>query len=115
MGFFMYSSFDQMDMQYCLFLGCSMIIQDWIGLVAGTLTTTAFVPQVYRIWQRKHADDISASMFIIFITGVALWFYYGLMLQAWPIIIANGITLILASTILFLKYYYQKVGRHNRE
>ncbi|BBP00931.1 SemiSWEET transporter [Sulfuriferula nivalis] len=92
-----------------------MINQNWIGLLAGTLTTMAFVPQVYRIWQRKHADDISASMFIIFITGVALWLYYGLMLQAWPIIIANAITLVLASVILFLKYYYQKTGQHDGE
>jgi MtN3 and saliva related transmembrane protein len=92
-----------------------MINQDWIGLVAGTLTTTAFVPQVYRIWQRKHADDISASMFVIFITGVALWLYYGLMLQAWPIIIANGVTLVLATTILILKYHYRKSGQHRGE
>ncbi|MFA5172154.1 MAG: SemiSWEET transporter [Sulfuriferula sp.] len=89
-----------------------MINQDWIGLVAGTLTTTAFVPQVYRIWQRKHADDISASMFVIFIAGVVLWLYYGVMLQAWPIVIANAVTLVLATTILILKYYYHKVAGH---
>ncbi len=84
----------------------------YVGLLAGSLTTISFVPQVIRIWQRKHAEDISTSMFIIFITGVALWLWYGFRLAAWPVIIANAITLALASLILVLKFHYRRSKRH---
>ncbi|MHB1677453.1 MAG: SemiSWEET family sugar transporter [Sulfuriferula sp.] len=89
-----------------------MLNQDWLGLLAGSLTTIAFVPQVVRIWRTKHADDISTSMFVIFITGVALWLCYGISLKAWPVIAANAATLILAIIILILKYRYRKSARH---
>ena len=85
-----------------------MLYQDWLGLAAGTLTTVSFVPQVVRIWRTKHADDISTSMFVIFIVGIALWLAYGLYLNAMPVIIANAVTLVLASIILILKFRYQK-------
>lgn len=85
-----------------------MLDQDWVGLAAGTLTTISFVPQVLKIWHSKHADDISASMFIIFIIGVALWLLYGINIHALPVIIANAVTLLLASTILVLKVYFHK-------
>ena len=79
-----------------------------IGTLAGTFTTVAFVPQVVRIWRTRHAEDISTSMFVIFIAGVALWLLYGLRLHARPIIIANSITLALSLTILTLKFYFRR-------
>lgn len=82
-----------------------------IGTMAGTLTTIAFIPQVVRIWRTKHAEDISTSMFVIFITGVTLWLLYGLRLHARPIIIANTITLALSVTILALKFYFKRQNR----
>lgn len=85
-----------------------MLYQDWLGLAAGTLTTISFIPQVVRIWRTKHAEDISTSMFVIFIVGIALWLAYGLYLNAMPVIIANAVTLVLASIILILKFRYQK-------
>ncbi len=81
---------------------------DLIGTVAGTLTTVSFIPQVVRIWRRRHADDISTSMFVIFITGVALWLFYGISLGAWPVIIANSVTLVLASAVLVLKFHFHR-------
>ncbi len=83
-----------------------------IGALAGTLTTIAFIPQVIRIWRTRHADDISTSMFVIFIVGVALWLYYGIILHAWPVIIANSITLFLALTILILKFHFHRKRRN---
>jgi MtN3 and saliva related transmembrane protein len=76
---------------------------EWIGGFAATLTTCSFVPQVWRVWQTKHTKDISLLMYSLFSSGVAFWLVYGILLGAWPIIIANGITLILAGTVLFLK------------
>ena len=76
---------------------------DLLGAVAGALTTTAFIPQVWRIWKTRSARDLSLSMYLIFTSGVALWFLYGLWLGALPIITSNGVTLLLAGTVLAMK------------
>jgi MtN3 and saliva related transmembrane protein len=80
-----------------------MIGQEWIGAIAATLTTCSFLPQVWRVWQTRHTKDISLAMYALFTVGVALWLAYGILLGAWPIVIANGITLLLAGTVLVLK------------
>lgn len=76
---------------------------DLVGTVAGALTTIAFVPQVWRIWKTRSARDLSLPMYVILTSGVALWFLYGLQLGALPIIVSNGITLLLAGTVLAMK------------
>jgi MtN3 and saliva related transmembrane protein len=76
---------------------------DLIGALAGVLTTLAFVPQVWRIWKTRSARDLSLPMYVIFTSGVALWLLYGLSLGALPIIVSNGITLLLAGTVLAMK------------
>jgi len=76
---------------------------DLIGALASTLTTIAFVPQVWRAWKTRSARDLSLPMYLIFSSGVVLWFVYGLMLGAMPIIIGNAITLLLAGAVLAMK------------
>ncbi|KAF0201532.1 MAG: hypothetical protein FD173_2124 [Gallionellaceae bacterium] len=76
---------------------------DLIGSLAATLTTTAFIPQVWQIWRTRHTKDISLGMYIAFTCGVALWLAYGLLLGSWPIIIANSITVCLAGAVLVMK------------
>lgn len=78
-----------------------------IGLIAGTLTTIAFIPQLQQTWRTRSAQDISLSMLLTFVTGVFLWLIYGLLLGALPIILANLITLILTSAILILRMRYR--------
>ncbi len=82
---------------------------DWssaIGFAAGFFTTVSFVPQITKIWKSKSAEDVSKKMFLAVAFGVSLWLVYGILLQQWPIIIWNSISLVLASTILFLKYKF---------
>jgi len=81
----------------------NMINPDIFGSIAATLTTTAFIPQAWQVWRTRHTADISLIMYSMFTTGVALWLIYGLMLAAWPIIIANSITLLLAGSVLMMK------------
>lgn len=78
-------------------------MSDLIGMIAGTLTTIAFVPQVWRVWKTRSTSDISLGMYLVFTTGVGFWLAYGLMLGAWPIILANTVTLALTGTVLALK------------
>lgn len=77
-----------------------------LGLIAGTLTTIAFLPQVIKTLKLKEAKDISLWMYIILCAGIFSWLVYGLFIKDMPIIIANSITLILASIILFSKLRY---------
>lgn len=78
-----------------------------IGILAGALTTIAFLPQVMRIFKTKHTKDLSLITFSIFTIGVFLWFVYGLLLKEIPIIVANGITFILSTVIVVMKIRYR--------
>jgi MtN3 and saliva related transmembrane protein len=80
-----------------------MNITDWTGSAAATFTTVAFIPQAWKVWRTNHTADISLGMYILFTTGVALWLAYGILLTAWPIIIANSVTLLLSGTVLVMK------------
>lgn len=79
----------------------------FIGLAAATLTTIAFLPQMFKTWRTKSAKDVSFVMLITFISGVSLWLIYGIYLQALPIILANAVTLIFNLIILWLKIKYR--------
>ena len=84
-----------------------MTTTDLLGLVAGTLTTAAFVPQVVKTWRTRSTHDISLGMFALFSSGLVLWLVYGVMIDSLPIVVSNIITLALALTILFFKLRYK--------
>lgn len=77
-----------------------MNLEMLIGVLAGILTTVAFVPQVLHVYKTRSAKDISFGMYAIFVSGVLLWLVYGWMIMALPVIIANAVTLVLAVAIL---------------
>ena len=80
---------------------------DMVGYLAACLTTMAFIPQAWLTWKHKRADGVSLGMYLIFSSGVFFWLLYGLMLAAWPVVIANIITLALALFILAMKIIYK--------
>ena len=84
-----------------------MPFAELIGYFAAILTTTAFIPQAILTWKTRRADGVSLGMYSIFAGGVMLWLFYGCMIAAWPVIIANAITLILAVFILGMKIVYK--------
>jgi MtN3 and saliva related transmembrane protein len=79
-----------------------------VGLVAGVLTTIAFLPQLLKIYRTKSGRDVSTRMFVIFSLGVALWLTYGIMIRSLPVIVANAVTLVLALAIIGLKIRYAR-------
>lgn len=79
------------------------MLTDWLGFVAGLLTTIAFVPQAAKTWRTRSTRDISLTMFVLFCCGIVLWLGYGVMIGSWPVILANAFTLCLASVILCIK------------
>lgn len=76
---------------------------DLIGYCAALLTTIAFVPQAHHSWKTRDLSGISLPMYGLFSLGVLSWLVYGLLIDSWPIIAANAITLILACAVLILK------------
>lgn len=78
-----------------------------VGMVAAVLTTVSFVPQVWHSFKTRDVSGISLTMYSIFTVGIALWLAYGILLQAWPLIVANGITLCLAAAILQMKLRFK--------
>tara|TARA_B100000945_G_scaffold233937_1_gene190228 strand:- start:150 stop:422 length:273 start_codon:yes stop_codon:yes gene_type:complete len=81
---------------------------DLFGFLAALLTTIAFLPQLYKTWKTKSADDVSLIMLLLFIIGLICWIIYGLKINSIPIILANIITFIFNFLILILKITYSK-------
>ena len=80
-----------------------METRDLIGYLAASLTTLSFVPQAILTFRERKAHGISLGMYCCFSLGVALWLAYGVLIAAWPVIIANLVTLVLALFILGMK------------
>ena len=74
-----------------------------IGSVAAVLTTGSFALQTWHSFKTRDVGGISLGMYSVFTLGVALWLLYGVLLQSWPMMIANSITLVLAATIVSMK------------
>ena len=85
----------------------SFPLSEIVGYIAATITTAAFVPQAWHTFRTKDVSGISLGMYSVFTAGVACWLVYGLLLDAWPIVIANLITLALAAGILVMKLRYR--------
>jgi MtN3 and saliva related transmembrane protein len=83
----------------------AMAWTEWLGYAAATLTTAAFVPQAWLTFRTRDVSGISLGMYSVFTVGVALWSAYGWVLQAWPIVVANVVTLLLALSILLMKVF----------
>ncbi|MDZ4142033.1 MAG: SemiSWEET transporter [Methylotenera sp.] len=78
-----------------------------IGYISALLTTLAFVPQALHSWKTRDLSGISLPMYGLFSLGVFGWLIYGILINSWPIIMANGITFILACAVLCLKLKHQ--------
>lgn len=80
---------------------------DILGFVAAVLTTSAFLPQVYKTWKTKSAESLSLSMLIIFISGVFCWLAYGFFIKSQPVIWSNIITAISGCMLIYFKLTYK--------
>ncbi len=74
-----------------------------LGLIAGSLTTLSFAPQVIRAWRTRSTADLSLAMLVVLLAGVLLWLAYGLVKADLAIVAANAATAALVGLILSLK------------
>ncbi|WP_394824624.1 SemiSWEET transporter [Pendulispora albinea] len=90
----------------------AIALSELVGYVAASLTTAALIPQALLIWRTRRAEGVSIGMYIVFSTGVALWIAYGLSARAWPVVVANVVTLGFSLWILAMKLRFERATRH---
>ena len=76
---------------------------DLVGYMAAFLTTFSTVPQVVKSWRTRSVQDLSFRMLVLLCVGLVLWFVYGWLRTDWPLMLANGFTLIVWGSLLWLK------------
>lgn len=78
------------------------------GYIAAFCSTVAFLPQVWQTYRTRHARDISYGMLLLLLSGMSLWFIYGLVIGELPVILANGVTILLLLVLTGMKIAYSK-------
>jgi MtN3 and saliva related transmembrane protein len=87
------------------------MIDEWLGFAAAALTTASFLPQAWITFRTRDVSGISLAMYGAFTLGIVLWLAYGIRIGAWPLIVANAVTLLLAGAVLVMKI---RIERHLR-
>lgn len=76
---------------------------DFLGTLAGILSTIAFLPQAVRVWRTRSTQDLSLGMYVLYTAALLLWSFYGWMIGSWPLLITEALTLVLSVYILVMK------------
>jgi MtN3 and saliva related transmembrane protein len=79
-----------------------------LGLIAGTISSITFLPQVIKIWQTKSAKDLSIPMLLLLVLGVSMWLAYGIIIKNTPVIYTNSMVLFMSFIMLFFKFKCNK-------
>lgn len=79
-----------------------------IGITAGVLSCTTFLPQIIKTYKSKSTEDVSLLMFIIAALGSALWLIYGILIQSFALTFTNVIVLKFSLIMLFFKVKYRE-------
>ena len=82
---------------------CDLMNVELLGFIAAILTTSAYMPQAYKIWKTRSTDSISLSMYIVMFFGILFWLIYSFLIKRPPLILANTLSLIMISMILYFK------------
>ena len=85
----------------------SITLIDVVGSAAACLTTISFVPQAWQSFKTRDVSGISLGMYSVFTAGVALWLAYGLLVESWPVVVANAVTLVFSIAILAMKLRFR--------
>lgn len=78
--------------------------ESMIGYMAASLTTLSFLPQAVKVISTRNTQGISGLMYAMFVSGLVMWFIYGLLIGDMAVSVANLLTLLFALPILIIKY-----------
>lgn len=74
-----------------------------IGAAAAVITTLCWVPQAVKVIATRDTRSLSLVMYLMLAAGIVLWLVYGVLINSWPLIGANAVTLLLVAVILGMK------------
>jgi MtN3 and saliva related transmembrane protein len=80
-----------------------MQLADILACFAAVASTASFAPQAVKIIRTRKTKDISLWMYVLTVTGFALWTGFGALTSQWPLLAANVICLGLSAFILTMK------------
>jgi MtN3 and saliva related transmembrane protein len=78
------------------------------GHLGAFLSSVTFIPQVYRVWKTKSANDLSMTMMVIVFTSTLIWLVYGVALMLWPVILANSVIAVLSLMLIYFKLTFKR-------
>lgn len=79
---------------------------DIIGYSGTGLLTVTMLPQVYKTFRHKRADDISGVYLFLQIISNGLFIMYGFCIDSMPIIISNVVVSFCSISIVCAKIMY---------
>jgi MtN3 and saliva related transmembrane protein len=79
-----------------------------VGVIAATLTTSSFLPQIVKGYRTKSMGDVSPYLMAVFGTGTMFWLAYGVFKNDWVIIGANALGTTFNMILLYMKFAYKK-------
>lgn len=80
---------------------------DYIGYLAAVLGTIGWLPQAMKTWRTRETKDLSLWTNLLILATVILWFIYGILLGAWPLIVANVLSILFIGAIVTAKLIYK--------
>lgn len=81
---------------------------EWVGIIAGVLTSASLLPQFVKLIKTKKAEDLSMFFLLLLTSGVAMWVWYGFIKQDIPIIATNAFSLVVNALMIFFGVRYKK-------
>jgi MtN3 and saliva related transmembrane protein len=79
-----------------------------VGTGAALLSMTSFAPQIVKIWRERDASSVSLRMYLVTVTGFALWIGYGVLIGSWPVAVSNTVCLAMSAAVLALKWRFSR-------
>ena len=80
-----------------------------LGIAAGVLILSGWVPQILKGYQTKKLDDVSKYLMILVAVGAFLWIIYGMEKEDPYIIGVNVAAIALTMIVLSMKFRYKKL------
>ena len=82
-----------------------------IGILAGILILSGWVPQILKGYRTKKLTDVSSYLMILIFAGAVLWLVYGMALDDVYIIGVNLAAMVLTMIVLSMKLKYEKAAQ----
>jgi MtN3 and saliva related transmembrane protein len=86
------------------------LIANTVGVAAALCSMTSFAPQIAKIWRERDASSVSLRMYLVTVTGFALWITYGVCIGSWPVAVSNIVCLAMSGAVLALKWRFSRHG-----